>query len=251
MRTGVEVVLHGTKDAARLREAGFDYNVEIARPGRAGARRTLRRTAKYAAAVAQSPLPSGRTSYRDLADYNTEMTQLARRYKNLVKPLTLKNRSIEGRHGPRHRDHHQRRPTSTTASRSSCMLGAHHAREWPSAEHAMEFAYDLLENYRTDARARRSRARTPGRSSSRWSTSTASRSRARRRDRWATSATFDYEMKRKNCSISTQTPDAVQGRDLRRQPGRPAARHRPEPQLPRLLGWRWRQPDLVQRHLPR
>ena len=28
--TGVEVVLHGTKDAARLREAGFDYNVKIA-----------------------------------------------------------------------------------------------------------------------------------------------------------------------------------------------------------------------------
>lgn len=26
-------------------------------------------------------------------------------------------------------------------------MGAHHARKWPSAEHAMEFAYDLLGNY--------------------------------------------------------------------------------------------------------
>ena len=32
------------------------------------------------------------------------------------------------------------------------MLGLHHAREWPSGEHAMEFAVDLVNNYGTDAR---------------------------------------------------------------------------------------------------
>ena len=32
------------------------------------------------------------------------------------------------------------------------MLGVHHAREWPSGEHAMEFAVDLVKNYGTDAR---------------------------------------------------------------------------------------------------
>ena len=31
-------------------------------------------------------------------------------------------------------------------------LGAHHAREWPSAELPMEFAIDLVENYGTDSR---------------------------------------------------------------------------------------------------
>ena len=109
---------------------------------------------KYAAKVAQSPLPSGRTEYRDLADYNNEMTQLAKRYKNLVKPLTLKNKSIEGR---------TVRGIEITKNPSKVndgkpvflMVGAHHAREWPSAEHAMEFAYDLLENRRTDDRARK------------------------------------------------------------------------------------------------
>ena len=58
-------------------------------------------------------------------------------------------------------------------------------------------------------------------------------------------------MKRKNCSISENTPAAVPRRHLRRQPGRPAARHRPQPQLPRLLGRRRREPELVERHLPR
>ena len=151
--TGVEVVLHGKKDAARLREAGFDYNVEIA-DLTARVKANAAKDRKYAAKVAQSPLPSGRTSYRDLADYNNEMTQLAKRYKKLVKPLTLKNRSIEGR---------QVRGIEITTNPTNVndgkpvylQLGAHHAREWPSAEHAMEFAYDLLENYRTDARARR------------------------------------------------------------------------------------------------
>jgi hypothetical protein len=32
------------------------------------------------------------------------------------------------------------------------MLGVHHAREWPSGEHAMEFAVDLVKNYGADAR---------------------------------------------------------------------------------------------------
>ena len=31
------------------------------------------------------------------------------------------------------------------------MIGVHHAREWPSGEMAMEFAYDLVKNYGSDA----------------------------------------------------------------------------------------------------
>ena len=26
-------------------------------------------------------------------------------------------------------------------------MGVHHAREWPAAEHSLEWAYDLLRNY--------------------------------------------------------------------------------------------------------
>ena len=35
-------------------------------------------------------------------------------------------------------------------------MGVHHAREWPSGEHAMEWAYELISGYRRgDARVRR------------------------------------------------------------------------------------------------
>ena len=33
-------------------------------------------------------------------------------------------------------------------------MGAHHAREWPSAEHAMEWAYELVNGYRAKNAAR-------------------------------------------------------------------------------------------------
>ena len=89
------------------------------------------------------------------------------------------------------------------------MMGAHHAREWPSVEHTMEFAYDLLENYGSDARARKvvQKSRTiivPG----------GQRRRLQhhaRRDPLGDFSLFDYEMKRKNCGISVNTPAAYLG----------------------------------------
>ena len=30
------------------------------------------------------------------------------------------------------------------------MMGVHHAREWPSGEHAMEWAYELIKGYKSD-----------------------------------------------------------------------------------------------------
>ena len=32
------------------------------------------------------------------------------------------------------------------------LMGLHHAREWPSGEHAIEFAYDLVKNYGSNGR---------------------------------------------------------------------------------------------------
>ena len=203
--TGVEVVLHGADDARVLREAGFRWTVSIADLEQRVARNAAKDRA-YAASTAQSPLPSGRTSYRDLADFNAEMDRLARRYPRLVEPLTLENRSVEGR---RVRGIEITRDAAdlTDGKPVFLMLGAHHAREWPSAEHAMEFAYDLLENYRTDDRARRtmSRVRTivvPVVNVDGYVVS-------REAEPLGDFSQFDYEMKRKNCSISEATPAPV------------------------------------------
>ena len=112
----------------------------------------------------------------------------------------------------------------------------------------MEFAYDLLENYGSDARARKvvQKSRTIIVPVVNVDGFSISRSASPLGD----FSLFDYEMKRKNCSISVNTP-ARYGRHLQRQPGRAAAGHGPQPQLPRLLGRSGREQQLEQRHLPR
>src|SRR5918999_1318720 len=100
----LEVVLHGADAARRLREAGFQYTIEV--PDLSlQARRERAADLRFAAANATSEFPSGRTTYRRLFDYSEDMKRLA--------------------------------------------------REWPSGEHAMEWAYELIVGYRRgDARVR-------------------------------------------------------------------------------------------------
>lgn len=201
---GVEVVLHSKADAQRLRDAGFTWTVRDA-----DLRATMRKAAEadraYAASVAESPLPSGRTSYRTLDEINAELDALAAAHPRLVRKLTLPNQSVEGR---------TVRGIEITTNAANIqdgkpvflMMGAHHAREWPSVEHTMEFAYDLLENYGSDPRASRvvQNSRTiivpvvnvDGFSITRAATPLGDFS------------LFDYEMKRKNCGISVYTPAA-------------------------------------------
>jgi hypothetical protein len=141
----LEVVLHGKDDAAKLRAAKFRYTVRIADlAARTAANR--RADAAYAAGTARSDLPSGRDSYRRLADYELELKQLARKYPKLVKPITLAYRTHLGR------DvigiEIAKNPLDTRDGKPIFLnMGVHHAREWPSSEHAIEWAYDLLRNY--------------------------------------------------------------------------------------------------------
>ena len=83
-------------------------------------------------------------------------------------------------------------------------MGVHHAREWPSSEHTIEFAYDLLTNYGSDSEI----------------TNLVNTTRtivvpivnvdgfniSREAEPLGDFSLFDYEMKRKNCSISVFTP---------------------------------------------
>ena len=149
----VEVVLHDAADEQKLRDAGFSFDVRIAdldahtKASRAADRR-------FAAEVEQTALPSGRTSYRRLADYELEMKQLAARYPSLAKPVTLAETTLEGR--PVNGIEITRNADDTQDGKPVFLqLGVHHAREWPSSEHAIEFGYDLLTNYGKSARTTR------------------------------------------------------------------------------------------------
>jgi hypothetical protein len=140
---GVDVVLHGSRDRAALRATGMPYDVKI---GDVEAHDRAQRRA-------ESALPSGNTEYRRLPDFEAELKRLAMRYPALVKPITLSRKSIEGRdivgiEITRDAQAQDGKPIFLN-------MGTHHAREWPSAEHPLEFAYDLLRGYGRDPRATR------------------------------------------------------------------------------------------------
>ena len=143
----VEAVLYDQQDAAALRAAGFKWSVRIA-DLRTLELRNGRRNRAYAAATARSGLPSGRDTYRRLADYDLEMKELARANPNLVKLITLPHKSLEGRDVlgieiTQNVNVDDGKPVFL-------QMGVHHAREWPSSEHAMEWAYEVVNGFNDD-----------------------------------------------------------------------------------------------------
>ncbi len=152
-RDYVEVVLHRLADVDALRAAGFGWSVRI--PDLVARQAEINRAnAAFAAATTSSPLPSGRDAYRKLADYNNDLATLADRHRDIVKSFSLSRKSLEGKdiHGVEiaHNVHAPEDGRPVFA-----MFGLHHAREWPSGEHTIEFAFDLVKNYGRDARITR------------------------------------------------------------------------------------------------
>ncbi|MFP5220382.1 MAG: M14 family metallopeptidase [Actinomycetes bacterium] len=146
-RDYIEVVLHSATERDSLRAAGFSYDVRIADM----LQRELERVAidkSYAEATDVSPLPSGRDSYRVLEDFGKEIDELVALRPDIAKRVSI-GKSVEGRDltgieiGQGVNNPDDGRPVFL-------MFGAHHAREWPSAELPMEFAHDLVKNYGTD-----------------------------------------------------------------------------------------------------
>jgi len=146
----IEVVLHTPSDLGALRDANLTYDVRIANLLEREARNN-QANAAYAAATLESPLPSGRDTYRTLADYNDDIGELAAIRPSIAKRVELPHPSLDGKTiygieiGANVRAAEDGRPVFL-------LMGVHHAREWPSGELAMEFAYDLVKNYGQDAR---------------------------------------------------------------------------------------------------
>ena len=145
----VTVVLYSRDERLRIQERGF--GVETVVPDVAAADAADRRMdARVAARGAASSLPSGRTEYRQYVDYTNELDALATAHPEIAREVTigntLENRPIQGIEIAADVD-------ATDDGRPVYVqLGAHHAREWPSAELPMEFATDLVEKYGTNSR---------------------------------------------------------------------------------------------------
>ena len=143
-----DVMAYGPSDLLKLTQAGLTYTVvtpDVVAADRAALRASAPTDVKA--------LPSGRTSYRHLAGYQADMKALVEANPTLVKPLTLKNPTLEGR------------PvegieiTPDVAAKDGkpvfLQMGVHHAREWPAGEMPMEWAIDLVKSYKAgDPRTR-------------------------------------------------------------------------------------------------
>ena len=146
------VVLYGERDAAKLRKAGFIYRVEIADLA-ALSRRERAAERAYARTARRSAFPSGRTTYRRLQDYTDEMKKLVADNPGLVKPITLAEKTYEGR--PVEGIEITEDVNAVDGKPVFLQMGVHHAREWPSGEHAIEWAHELVKGYRAgDARTK-------------------------------------------------------------------------------------------------
>src|SRR4051794_14434241 len=95
-----DVVVGGAKQLNLLRDLGLTPQTRIADLGAYYAQ-SRRADVAYAASVnGKSSLPSGRTSYRDLDDIQTELKQLVADHPDKVRPVTIgtsfQGRSIDG-----------------------------------------------------------------------------------------------------------------------------------------------------------
>ncbi len=148
----LQLVLHSSAEEAKLRDAGFTPKVVVADLITMAAQNAAE-TLRYRATTARSALPSQRTDYRHLADYESEMKMLAQQNPGLVKLITLPNKSLEGR--PILALEIAKDVNVADGRPTFVQTGVHHAREWPSGEHAMEYAYDLIRGFGKDERITR------------------------------------------------------------------------------------------------
>lgn len=144
MADGTMELLLWPGDETKLKRLGVDY--QVTRPYRgpelgAGARLS-----------GLAPQPGERTDYRRYADYVTDLQKLATDFPKRARMFEFPETTLEGRkvYGIEIADDITR---AVSDGRPTFWVdGAHHAREWPSSEYTMMFAFDLLQSYGKDKR---------------------------------------------------------------------------------------------------
>jgi len=99
---------------------------------------------------ALADLPTGRTSYREAADYDAEIAQLAASRPGVARAITLPQRSLENR--PVRAIEIAGNVGLADGRPVLVVLALEHGDEWPSGEMAMEWAHELTRAYGADAR---------------------------------------------------------------------------------------------------
>lgn len=100
--------------------------------------------------MANSPLPTGRVTYRTLSEINNELERIAKANPDRVKRFEMPHKSVLGQ--PVYGIEITHNVNVSSGKPVFVMTGVHHAREWPTAELTMEWIYDLLKNDGNDPR---------------------------------------------------------------------------------------------------
>ena len=146
-RGWADVIVAGAVQLTRLRLSGLRFQTRDADLAKSyAAARAVDARATTRAGAAGSALPSGRTTYRTYDEIQAELRQLVAQHPGLVRPVqfgtSYQGRVMYGVEIARDVDAADGRPVFFT-------MGVHHAREWPSAEAAMEFAQLLVQEQAT------------------------------------------------------------------------------------------------------
>ncbi|HEX2086473.1 MAG TPA: M14 family metallopeptidase [Solirubrobacteraceae bacterium] len=146
-----DVIVSGEAQKRLLRANGFEFTTRDPDLGRSAAE-ARRADARYGRRVGESPLPTGRTTYRTYDDIQSELKSLATARKDIVKPVVLPKRSLQGREIQGVEIAEGVNRAAEDGRPVYFVMATHHAREWPSAEAAMEFAHLLVDGYGKDER---------------------------------------------------------------------------------------------------
>ena len=142
----MDVLLHSVEDIAKITKAGLRYEILV--EDVVAADREAQKNYSQRMADEPEPLPSGRVTYRTYEEYGEEMKTLAQENPNLVKPITLKFPSLEGR--PIEGLEITKDVNDPHGKPVFFMTGVHHAREWPSGELTMEWAFEAVTKYKAE-----------------------------------------------------------------------------------------------------
>ncbi len=145
-----DVVAH-PGDRERLEAFGFEYEVVDEDLTRTFiAQRVLERElAERLTRQGPTDLQPGERveGYRTWDDFDTETRQLAADNPDFVRLIEFPNETHEGRTVVGLQIATNPDEALTDGRPSSLLMGLHHAREWPSAELTLMFAYDIIQSY--------------------------------------------------------------------------------------------------------
>jgi hypothetical protein len=136
-----DVLVAGDAQRDLIARSGLDATTRVDDMNAYGARSDA--ADARAARAGRSALPSGRTTYRTYDDIQSELKQLVEQHPDSARPVTIgktfQGRDIQGVEIADNVNGDDGRPVFF-------LMGEHHAREWPSAEAAMEYALMLVKD---------------------------------------------------------------------------------------------------------